>query len=373
MKNINLQGESSIVPELIFLRCVACLAVVMIHAAETSLEAYADTAASVELLSIHLLRMAMMFGTPTFIFLSEFLLAKSYPDNLPTGFFEKRVKLLLIPYVSMSVIYAVAWNTADFSLSAIGVSVVKNIFIGDSTVYFILIVFQFYFLHLFLHRHLQKWKKKIVLTASLAVNMLYLGFFNFVTPFRFFPHSSYIWYRFSWIPFFGWVFYFILGFYCGKHYQYIKMQLVRYRKWIFAAPAVTLALVLFFRYMNFPATPSSKRIDIIFYTTAMIFALMYLFRDAKTIHPLIMTISNYSFGIFLTHKLFMHFFLPIPQLNIYFYTIVVFLSSIGLSIAVTFLVNKHRWGKYIVGRIYSFKGNNQQETPERERNPKYGT
>ncbi|MBU9712173.1 acyltransferase family protein [Evansella tamaricis] len=351
MKNSIVQQKNRpIISELVILRFVACLAVVMIHAIETSLENYTGELSTIETLFYHTIRMAMMFGTPTFVFLSELLLAKSYQGDLPANFLSTRAKYLLLPYLSMAVVYGVIFH-ANESLNAVFIAVLKNIFLADFTVYFVLIIFQFYLLHFFLHSYLKTWNRNIVLITSLIINLLYLAFFNFVPPISFIPNVDFLWYHLSWLPFPGWLFYFTLGYYCGRHYHEFKMILSKFQKLVFFIPIPVFLLVLILSYTQIIGVVSSKRIDIIFYTTTMIFLLIYLSSSVKHLHPIIVKISNYSFGIYLLHKIFMYYLKPMPILNSYGFTLYVFITSIILSMIVIYFVNKLSFGKYIVGRI----------------------
>ena len=353
--------NKTIVNEMFLLRFVACLAVVLVHSIE---EAILRFELSVnEDFFFTSLRMIFLFGTPTFIFISEFLLAKSYPNELPKGFFRKRAKFLLIPYIAMGWLYAL--NDVGFSKPLL-IEVFKNIFFANFTAYFIIIIFQFYILHYLLHKYLDKWNPKKVLVTSLLINVIYLGFFNFTEPVSFIPGANYIWGKFSWLPFLGWIFYFSVGYYCGKYYNEFKTLLEKYKYLLFVFPIITLSVILYFKTTGFIPTNSSKRIDIIFYTISLIFLVFYLSSKVKVLPSIVYIISNYSFSIYLLHKLIIDF-LPAPKLfNVYFSIPYFLILSLLCSLIVSKIISKVPFGKFIVGNVQNYSNRLSSSSHEKK-------
>lgn len=58
------------VKEIFFIRCISCLSVVMIHVLGITMHSTSS-----------MLMTLLMFSTPAFIFISEFLLSYSYPNG----------------------------------------------------------------------------------------------------------------------------------------------------------------------------------------------------------------------------------------------------------------------------------------------------
>ncbi|WP_269758464.1 acyltransferase family protein [Thalassobacillus sp. C254] len=69
------------------MRAIACLAVVVIHSVNITLTNYEHTVSQFEEYFLIAVRFAAFFGTPAFVFISELLLARSYPNKVPHGFF----------------------------------------------------------------------------------------------------------------------------------------------------------------------------------------------------------------------------------------------------------------------------------------------
>ncbi|MCL6574482.1 MAG: acyltransferase family protein [Bacillus sp. (in: Bacteria)] len=345
--------NQTLINEVFWLRSIACIAVLVGHALKNGYSHFAEPS-SLQSLS-YLLYMAILFGVPVFVFISEFLLANKYSIGVPRGFLKKRLKILVLPYLFMSTIYSFfeveVWNVQNILFETS-----KNIFLGESTIYFILIIFQFYLLHISFSKILSQLSPKIVLPISFIVNVLYLSVFNFVDP----PDNSfaqYLWDPGYWMPFLGWIFYFTLGYYCGKSYELVLSLLRKYNKLVLCMPAISFSIFLVMNKLLL-IDQNSKRIDMLLFATSMIFLIMYFSSFIKTIPRIIMLISNYSFSLFLLNQLFFNLLLPLTPptfMNILSYSFSVFILSLLCSIIVAYFLNKFPFGKYLVGNIMSFK------------------
>src|SRR5699024_1458623 len=151
--------------------------------------------------------------------------------------------------------------------------------------------------------------------------------------------ADYLWGPGYWLPFVGWFFYFVLGFYCGKNY-YTLMKILR-NKWILALPVISLIIMLL---MNkyFLIDQDSKRVDMLVYATSVIFFIMYIYSNIKMIPNVVVFISNYSFSIFLLNMFFfvlLKFIEPPAYLNIFTYSFSVFLITVLLCIGTAYMFN----------------------------------
>src|SRR5690606_21810644 len=118
----------------------------------------------------------------------------------------------------MSLFYA-ALETSALQLSVhpnLFLNFLNNFFLGDFHGYFIIIIFQFYILHIIFTKYLSHFSPKLMLIITFTINFSYLAFFNFVEPFNI-PFAENIWTQKSSLPFLGWVFYFALAFYGGRN------------------------------------------------------------------------------------------------------------------------------------------------------------
>jgi len=346
------------------LRGLSCLNVVLAHSI-TRVLALKEAALTASATSAYmLLRVFSTFGTPIFIFLSEFLLAYAYPNGAPKDFLKKRVKYIFIPYLAMGVLYgALATFEGTAYLNQPGflsflIHVVKNFTLGFYRHgYFILVIFQFYLFHIFFHTTFEKWSPRVVLPVALGINLLYLALFNFTqTPINH-PIGAYLWKDFSWIPFPGWVFYFFLGYYCGRDYDRFKTTLMKHPLGISLAPPLIGIVVAYLQLEGYLTVNSSKRVDMLFFSVSMIFLLYHWALKHPDKTKGFQWLSRYSFGIYLLHMFFLAlltaiapstFLVTLPSGGL---LLILWGTATLLSIGSTYLLGKQSWGKYIIGKL----------------------
>lgn len=360
-----------IINEIFLLRSIACLSLVLNHAIERSFHNPSDLMNAINTL--------LTFGTPCFIFISEFILSKSYPNKLPSNFWNKRVKYILVPYFMFGIFYAIAKgfeqsiSSGEPIMLAIGHLVWRNIFLAEYHGYFIIIIFQFYLLHFYFSKYLQKWSPKWVIGCSLLINVVYLAFFNFVEPI---PTAlgEYIWRWFYWIPFFGWVFYFTVAYYSGRYYTIFIEKLNKYSKWVLVSPIIIASVSIIFYLNGFYPIVSSKKVDMLFFTMSMLLFIYFVSTKIKKVPKIIVTISQYSFGIYLFHPFFMAVMSiliegPLSDMHWAFKLIVNFVGSTTLSILVMYLLNKIPYGYYLIGKVGRGLGNEKNRIKESKAQP----
>ncbi|GGE55539.1 acyltransferase family protein [Priestia taiwanensis] len=336
------------VNEIYWLRCIACLSIVAIHSITSGLEFFANYSSDETKRILSSMQMGLMYATPTFIFISEFLFAKNYASGVPKGFLKTRVKALLIPYVSMGMVFAFAFNR-DGTFESFLMQFANNIFLGQFIGYFILIIFQFYFLHMLFYKQLSRWSPKKVLPLAFLVNALYLAVFNFYPV----PEGlfyAYIWDRGHWLLFGGWIFYFVLGFYCGKYYDEFKQLLHRYWFVVCALPIFCVVAVIMLRNVGLPEVISSKRIDVMLYTTSFLFFIILVSSKIQRVPSPVLFISKYSFNIYLIHHLIV-WKLGVVSHDIVMHMLFVFIFSLLGSIVIASIFSKIPYGHYVVGRV----------------------
>ncbi|GAB1793281.1 acyltransferase family protein [Priestia megaterium] len=354
------------VNELFFIRAIACIGVVLIHAVSVTFGDFGireNPNYPMVNAILFVLQILLMFGTPMFIFISEFVLAHRYKGKSPKGFMVKRIKYILIPYISMGIFYSIfrADEQGVTSFDELLLSIVKTIFLGGYHGYFILIIFQFYILHFVFTRYIEgKFNPKYVIISSILINVLYLGFFNFLTPMDVFGESNkfidLFWNQLSVLPFLGWVAYFTIAYYCGQNFEAFKTSLKRYNKLVLISPFITGLGVLIMCYAGWLTPIQSKRVDMIFYTISVAFFLFYIAMKLKRIPKILVKVSQYSFGIYLLHPFFQIISSKVTfneysasslVINIIFYLAIGILAPVICTI----LLNKTKIGTFIIGKV----------------------
>jgi membrane-bound acyltransferase YfiQ involved in biofilm formation len=349
------------VNEISFLRSVACLSIVLLHSIVWGMEyiSFLSDLPSYSQVLLDSLTMVLYYGTPTFIFITAFILGYSYKEKetISPNFLMKRLKFILIPYLFMAVLYAVPYSLV--SVEQFFLKVAANIFIGDFHAYFVLIIFQFYLLFVLFKRWLDTHSPFRVILFCLFVNGIYLSIFNFTNPIDF-VYGNYIWERFYWIPFLGWIFYFSVAYYIGRHYRVFTAYLSKYRAYVLIAPFLTGIILLYLYHSGLITIHSSKRIDILFHTLSIIVFILYVARKMKAVPSLFLLINKYSYGIYLLHTCFMSLLIVLFRLfsfNLGIFTILIlFVGSTVTSIITIYYFNKFSFGKYIVGKVNIKKG-----------------
>ncbi|WP_078595888.1 acyltransferase family protein [Evansella clarkii] len=348
-----------LIKDIFWLRCYACLAVTLLHAIYHGQQIYEDPN-MIHTVS-YLIYMSTLFGVPVFVYITEFLLSKNYPNRVPQDFLKKRAKILLFPYLFMSIVYAFL-NLESWTLQSFSIRILENVFLGKSPLYFILIIFQFYLLHMLFSKYLYRFSARRVLTVAFLVNFLYLSIFNFV-GISDSSLANYIWNTGYWLPFIGWIFYFVLGFYSAKNYKYIE-KVMRSNRLLLLIGLLLLTIislgVMLLMNRLFLLDYNSKRVGMLLYAPSIIFLITFFSTRFNKVPKLVMIISDYSFSIFLLNWFYLtllSYIKPPPVLNILSYSILMFIFTIFLCIGTGYIFNQISFGKYFVGQVRKYRKN----------------
>ncbi|MFC0525277.1 acyltransferase family protein [Pontibacillus salicampi] len=341
------------IEEVYFIRAIACLCVVFIHSLTLTQSNYQLPATTVNV--IFLTKLMIMFATPLFVMLSEFLLSYSYSNRIPKGFWKKRVSYIFIPFLFIALLYTIdTWFIKDWGMERFVEVYFNKAVLGLWHGYFVLIIFQFYVLHVLFVKYAHHFKATWLIIISFVINGAYLSFFNFFGPGDF-PEIDLLW-KYSKLPFLGWILYFTVAFYAGKHINVFKEGLQRYKHYIYVGVLANIALLLCVEKFDLIRLVSSKRPDLLLYTI-LIFSMLFLFaQKLRKIPSFFMIISKYSYSIYLLHLLVMYnlirFLKDLPMyINMGVYTILLFIAGIGGSLLISYLLNLLPFGAFLVGKL----------------------
>ncbi|WP_373231283.1 acyltransferase family protein [Cohnella sp.] len=350
--------QKKLILEVDSIRAIACLCVVLLHTIMYVLEFSSDYllpqgASSLDR-SLATIVGLLAFGTPTFVFLSELLLSRTYPDRMPNQFFKRRVIPLAAPFVFISFFYAfIEYHNSfpilvrEFSLNLLGDY-------RGAAPWFIVVILQFYVLHYLFNKFLNNVAAPFLLGISIVINISYLALFNLIEA----PSDnwliSYLWDGWYWIPCFGWIFYFSLARSIGRNYNAFIQVLYKHKFLVLLAPIFAITIVSYINsFYSFPF--GSKRMDMVLFTTSMILVLFLVTSRLKKQPLMLSFISRYSFGIYLLHIFCLQVLSKVMNvlgLNMgYFNVIIMFPLSVIGSIIAIHLLNKFSFGKYFVGSI----------------------
>ncbi|MBM7690837.1 membrane-bound acyltransferase YfiQ involved in biofilm formation [Peribacillus deserti] len=317
------------------LRTVACLSIVFLHST--------TMIGSPNIEYFDLFRALLCFATPTFVVLSEIILANRYPDKLPENFWSKRFQWIYLPFLSFAIIDALVAKDLYPNLN-LSQKMIENAVFGLFGGYFVLIIFQFYLLHYLVIRF--KISMKLLFPLSLIIMFAHLYILNGKHPFVVEYNKMLV------MPFTAWFAYFTTAFIIGKHYKKIAAVLLKYR-WFTIIPVVLSVALVFYFYQEGNTAVNSRRLDLF---PVVISVSMFILAWGQRLPKLrlVNIISNYSFGIYLVHWQVLKYLSPFvsqlfPSKSLKIITL--FVITITISIAIIKLVSLLPKGSYIVGNI----------------------
>ncbi|MFY3791587.1 acyltransferase [Ureibacillus sp. MALMAid1270] len=324
-------GVQKRLDEITIARAIAITGVLLVHGFSTG-------ATTVEPSSImfpiyNFLNTAGKWGTPTFIFLSSFILFYTYYNRkldtkLVTNFYKKRLKFILVPYIFFSLFYfSIKWIFLDsFSYGDIWERLSFYLLWGKAHthLYFVIISVQFYILFpLFL------WamkKSALLRKYSILIGLVIQWAYIFI-------NRHYLQIDFKGSIVFNYATFYFMGAYIGIYYEQIKTkmrEILSYRDKVvgivFACYGIFLVVYVGYNYLTrMNAWIHVKKvlpefIVINFYEFswgfyAIFAALMILILSnyiANSKHErfkqFLMNIGIMSFGIYLIHPLFLMVF-----------------------------------------------------------------
>ncbi len=320
------------------LRVVACLTIVLLHS--TTQTGWKHGFPDIDY--YHTIRAILCYATPTFVVLSEIILANKYPNGLPKGFWLKRFKYIYLPFISFAIIDALATYYQNPKTDLL-TKLKDNIIEGDFGGYFVLIIIQFYILHLIVTKF--KFSMLWFVPLSIMVMEISLNVLRLEIPFV--EENEH---RLT-ISFTTWIAYFAIAFLIGKHYTVVAEKL-RVYKWHTILMVIASILYMFVMTKTGLEGVTSRRVDLlplVISMCLMVLAWGQYIPNSKIVN----TISNYSFGIYLLHWQIQRFIAPYTA-NYFNHTstrvLGLFFISLILSMILIKLISYLPFGSFIVGR-----------------------
>ncbi|WP_071460850.1 acyltransferase family protein [Bacillus massilinigeriensis] len=325
------------------LRAIACSSVLLLHALTQTSRIVGHPQLDV----YHFSRIILSFATPTFIILSIIILANRYSTGLPENFWAGRIKYIYLPFVFFGIIDALVRKYFNVNL-IIDHKILDNILTGKYEGWFVLVIFQFYFLFYLVIRF------KPSMKWLFPVSLLIMGWYLYKIRGEF-PSLNGLDYLLK-ISFLAWFGYFTAAFLIGKHYSYLAEKLFKYR-WATILLAAGAIGMMYISYRYGYVEISSRRIDL-FPLVIALSALILAWGQRLPQSRIVNVISNYSFGIYLLHWQVQRFLSPYTAEFTSSYLIqvgVLFVSSLLISILIIKIVSLLPFGAYLVGRVRKTK------------------
>lgn len=243
------------IQEIYLVRTLAILGVLMVHStSQVTVDLHSDSG----LYPIYnFLNIFFKFGTPTFIFLSAFVLFYSYLDRdltypLMKRFYKNRLKFILIPYVIFSAFYfftlAIHFNYYGNDYAEMFSNFFNRLATGKAYahLYFVFISIQFYILFPLLLWVMQK-------KRALIKHAIWIGF---AVQWTFFLLNHYFHiYDFSDIPKGSWAVsyfsYYMLGAFMGVYYEkFLEWMRAGWKYWVWGLWLLAGGLHVYIYYLQ---------------------------------------------------------------------------------------------------------------------------
>lgn len=349
MKNLN---------EINITRAIACIFVVLTHSM-TSFIGNVDVDLVGEDKYIVWLRFVVICATPIFILLSETLISKNYPNKLPKGFFIKRIKYILVPYILVGLL--LSYRDAERTVPAFLELAYDKLVYGNWYGFFVLVIIQFYILHWLVGKYLSKINPIIPLVITFVISYAHMhsfvnvrAYYDFIITY--YPLSDRI-------HLFNWLFYFVVAYYIGRYYEEI-MSFLYNKVWLLSlAVAGSYFYMMYNVFVNGYGRVASERYDLMFYTVSLFFLLLVVIRKYAIHSELLIKISSFSYFIYLTHLFVMSFYveLTLSLADTFFgYVGIMTFLTIATSIGWAFLFYSTRTTQLFTGKIKYLESNERE-------------
>lgn len=296
------------------------------------------------------IRLALLCSTPIFIILSETLISKNYANGLKKGFMWKRIRFILIPSILVGLV--VSYRSSGNDLIAFWQAVQEKVILGQWYGFFVIVIFKFYILHWLIGKYLARINPIAPILISFAISFTHVYSYVHVESYQSFVLNDYpLWYKTHLLT---WLFYFVIAFYIGQYYEQVVSFLVA-QIWIPIVVALGSYGVIMYNYFEMGyGRISSERYDMLLFAVSVFLLMVALIRKYSLNNHTLMMISNFSFFIYLTHMIFLPYFVKLSMTfgeNFFTYVAAMTFLTVGSCIGAAFLLYQRKFTRYFTGRI----------------------
>ncbi|MFC6401794.1 acyltransferase family protein [Mammaliicoccus sciuri] len=308
-----------------YARAIFCILIVIVHGMTGFLNDSNITYN--QKMTYSFIQVLLLFATPCFIILSETLLGMRYSEYIPQKFFRKRIKFIIIPYIFFALFVSFKLYFSGSTSSSLWEIIMGIVIQGKFFGWFVLVIFQFYILHVLFYKFLTKLKPIYPMYNRTII--LY------------------------------WLFYFIAGFYFGKYYDQVINFVNRKMKYFVIGWMLSIGYIAYnFFYLKVYLN-ESNRYDLLLFSAITFIFIVYLFKKISNLEiPFILMVSEVSFFIYLSHQIIVDYiskslaaFVTQPLLFFTLTTIFTLSFSIGLALILSFIP----YLKIVTGRNSLYK------------------
>lgn len=334
--------------ELVYLRAFICVIIIVRHLL-TQITLENEQMSDSSLILQYYIRNIFIFGTPSFIILSQLLTTLNY-ESVTINYLFSRFKYIFIPYLLIGLFYS--YSESLITASSFKKQFIENVVLGQWYGYFIIIIMQFFVLSYIIYKiNFRLFNSKILLLLAFIVQQSYLHYFLNNDTFHQFMTHYYPLSENTMIL--GWIFYFFLGGYIGYNYEKILSFLEKY---LIIVIMLTLgAYVLFIAvsgsdYWNV----TSFTYTLTLYNSVMFFLLLGVCMHFKTmLLNTIKAISAFSFFIYLLHPIILDSLFAYTNIfedNTIVFLAISLLMILGICIGVGMMLREFYIFRFVIGK-----------------------
>ena len=278
------------------------------------------------------------FGVPLFLFLSGYLTSWNQ-ENWPR-FFKKRLLRVLIPYILWTIIYTLVRRQPERMLFNLATTQ------GAFHLYFIFVYIQFVLLTPII-KWLAESKYRAIGWMIAPLSILVFNYSGLVFDNPLPGKVTLLWY----LSFLGWFSYYYLGI-LARHSLIPQTHAQKPFYWALLGVAMIIQLAegRILMGVGFPDPGTPLKISaLLFNTLLMLAALTYLKKERSRYPRFLVLLGDCSFGIYLSHVLFVWLFAKTPVLEALPFpvtSILALFSSLALVVSFRF-ISGERVGRWI--------------------------
>ncbi|WP_436861772.1 polysaccharide intercellular adhesin biosynthesis/export protein IcaC [Staphylococcus caeli] len=334
--------------ELIYFRAIICMLIILTHIITQYMNNIDDTDLNA-LKLVYFVQNIFIFGTPSFIILSQLLTTLNY-KAVTLNYLWTRFKYIFIPYLLIGSFYC--YSEALNTNTSFVHQFMENVVLGYWYGYFIIVIMQFFILSYIIYKISNKlFNSKLVLFISLIVQISFLYLLNHSESFA---HYFHIFYPLSENTFIlGWVFFFFLGGYIGANYNQVTNFLTNYLFIILSLAIIAYTSFVILTHHDY-WNVTSFTYTLVFYHTFMFLLLLGICLHFKTLmYGSINLISTFSFFIYLLHPFILdalYSYTSIFEKSTVVFIAISLLFIIGLCVGVGIFLREFYIFRFLIGK-----------------------
>jgi len=335
--------------EIPIIRSIATMLVVLVHV--TSRIYYANGEFTNHVIGYF--NQFSRLGTPIFAVISGFLLTISTlkrPFDL-NYFIKSRFTKILLPFIIWTTLYIILSFSFDETFNSLSNNIINTYLLGsgETHLYFILVVIEFYILFPLLQKISSGKPIVILYVLATILNIFWFYFGNGLFQFKNDIINTFINSR---IFILNWISFFVLGILFAKHYENVNKLIIKYKKVI-----ITISIILFINLyitIDLENLISSSTSIMLINIPIFITVLMYFYKtikNSKLLMEIFTKIGNFSMGIYLVHLIVIMLYRRIFNSIVFNNSATFILSYIIIllaSIIIVELISRLPFANYII-------------------------